>query len=80
MGRALSQESAPACCPGGTRCKGGVTSSLALGWHMRTSRLDTVMAVQLGTDPSPWRPQPWFTHWPQGKADVNRFGLPDPRT
>jgi hypothetical protein len=32
----------PACCPGGARCKGGVSSSQALAWNRRTCRLDTV--------------------------------------
>ena len=41
----------PACCPGGARCRGGVSSSLALGWNRRTSRLDTVMVVQMGQEP-----------------------------
>ncbi len=31
----------PACCPGGARCKGGVSSSWALAWNRRTCRLDT---------------------------------------
>jgi hypothetical protein len=31
----------PACCPGGARCKGGVSSSRALAWNRRTCRLDT---------------------------------------
>jgi hypothetical protein len=31
----------PACCLGGARCKGGVSSSQALAWNRRTCRLDT---------------------------------------
>ena len=31
----------PACCPGGVRCKGGVSSSQALARNRRTCRLDT---------------------------------------
>ena len=30
-----------ACCPGGVRCIGGVSSSQALAWNRRTCRLDT---------------------------------------
>ncbi len=29
------------CCPGGARCRGGVSSSRALAWNRRTSRFDT---------------------------------------
>ena len=29
------------CWPGGARCIGGVSSSLALAWNRRTCRLDT---------------------------------------
>ncbi len=73
----------PACCPGGARCKGGVTSSLARGWNTRTSRLDSVMAVQLATEPSPWREQPLVHPFrPRGKADVKqvRVGRPQVRS
>ena len=38
--RVLSQGAA-CCCPGGVRCKGGVSSSQALAWNRRTCRLDT---------------------------------------
>src|SRR5215472_2024501 len=31
----------PACCPGGARCRGGVSSSQALAWNRRTCRPDT---------------------------------------
>jgi hypothetical protein len=31
----------PACWPGDTRCKGGVSSSQALAWNSRTCRLDS---------------------------------------
>src|SRR5262249_16941502 len=31
----------PACCPGGVRCRGGVSSSRALAWNRRTCRPDT---------------------------------------
>ncbi len=32
----------PACCPGGARCRGGVSSSQALAWNRRTCRPDSV--------------------------------------
>ena len=32
----------PACCPGGARCRGGVSSPQALAWNRRTCRPDTV--------------------------------------
>ena len=32
----------PACCPGGARCRGGVSSSWGLAWNRRTCRLGTV--------------------------------------
>jgi hypothetical protein len=41
QGRAVGASSArgrPACCPGGARCKGGVSSSQALAWNRRTCR------------------------------------------
>jgi len=41
----------PACCHGGARCRGGVSSSQALAWNRRTSRPDTAMAVQMGEEP-----------------------------
>jgi hypothetical protein len=31
----------PACCPGGARCRGGVSSSRALVWNRRTCRPDS---------------------------------------
>ena len=31
----------PACCPGGARCRGGVSSSRALAWNRRTCRPDS---------------------------------------
>jgi hypothetical protein len=31
----------PACCPGGARCRGGVSSSQALAWNRRTCRPDS---------------------------------------
>ena len=37
----LSARGRPACCPGGARCRGGVSSSQALAWNRRTCRLDT---------------------------------------
>jgi hypothetical protein len=37
----LSAGKWPACCPGGARCKGGVSSSQALAWNRRTCRSDT---------------------------------------
>ena len=38
----------PACCLGGVRCIGGVSSSQALAWNRRTCRPDTDSAVHLG--------------------------------
>ena len=37
----------PACCPGGARCRGGVSSSRALAWNRRTCRPDTAGRVRL---------------------------------
>jgi hypothetical protein len=31
----------PVCCPGGARCRGGVSSPQALAWNRRTCRPDT---------------------------------------
>jgi hypothetical protein len=31
----------PACCPGGARCRGGVSSLQALAWNRRTCRPDS---------------------------------------
>ena len=45
---ASSARRRPACCPGGARCKGGVSSSQALAWNRRTCRPDTDSAVHLG--------------------------------
>src|ERR1700685_1708458 len=36
----------PACCPGGARCRGGVSSSRALAWNRRTCRPDTAGQVE----------------------------------
>ena len=48
---APSARGRPAGCPGGTRCRGGVSSSQALVRNRRTSRPDAVMAVQMGLWP-----------------------------
>jgi hypothetical protein len=48
---APSARGLPACCPGGARCRGGVSSSQALVRNRRTSRPDVVRAVQLGMEP-----------------------------
>jgi hypothetical protein len=40
--RSSSARERPACCPGGVRCIGGVSSSQALAWNRRTCRLGTV--------------------------------------
>jgi len=37
----LSVRGLPVCCSGGARCRGGVSSSQALAWNRRTSRLDS---------------------------------------
>ena len=42
---ASSARRLPVCCPGGVRCKGGVSSSQALAWNRRTCRSDTVLVV-----------------------------------
>ena len=38
----------PACCPGGARCRGGVSSSQALAWNRRTCRPDSDGQVEMG--------------------------------
>jgi hypothetical protein len=38
---APSARGRPACCPGGARCRGGVSSSQALAWNRRTCRPDS---------------------------------------
>jgi len=47
----LSVREQPVRCPDGARCIGGVSSLQALTRNRRTSRLDTVPAVQLGEKP-----------------------------
>jgi hypothetical protein len=39
--RVPSARGRPVCCPGGARCRGGVSSSQALAWNRRTCRPDT---------------------------------------
>jgi hypothetical protein len=38
---APSARKRPACCPGGARCRGGVSLSQALAWNRRTCRPDS---------------------------------------
>jgi hypothetical protein len=40
-GRAPSARGRPACCPGGARCRGGVSLPQALAWNRRTCRPDS---------------------------------------
>jgi hypothetical protein len=48
----LSARGLPACCPGGARCRGGVSSSWALAWNRRTCRLDSVSTGCQGVEPA----------------------------
>jgi hypothetical protein len=41
QGGVPSARGRPACCPGGARCRGGVSSSQALAWNRRTCRPDS---------------------------------------
>ena len=51
----------PACCPGGARCRGGVSLSQALAWNRRTSRFDAV------------RPFNWAQSPPAGEREYPKW-------
>src|SRR5664279_1337486 len=51
VGGVLSARGRPACCPGGVRCRGGVSPLQALVRNRRTCRLETVRPVTRVTGP-----------------------------
>jgi hypothetical protein len=60
----------PACRPGGARCIGGVSSSQALAWNRRTSRLDTDSQHK-------WvRSAPWLREGGPRPAETGRGRVP----
>jgi hypothetical protein len=44
----------PACCPGGARCIGGMSSSQALAWNRRTCRPDSDDQLKWVSSIAPW--------------------------
>ncbi len=76
----LSARGRPACCPGGVRCIGGVSSLQALAWNRRTCRPDTDSAVHVadwrhpaGEREDPERQKPWRGRVPMRGTGTDRL-------
>jgi hypothetical protein len=65
----------PACCPGGARCRGGVSSSQALAGNRRTCRPDSDGQLRKASQPGwPREGEPQAARTASGRVPVRGTG------